>query len=162
MKKLNALLKVCALMFFAVLVVSGCKKDNPDAMYTPEREAGLIKDWVAANAANDVKTTASGINYYISKVGTGATVTTGKTVTVKYTAMFMDGSVFDSSDSFTYAHKGASSGLISGWIEGIQLMSKGGKNTFVFPSAKAYGSARYDVIPPYSPLIFVIEVVDIK
>lgn len=161
MKKLNTLLKVCALMLFAVLVVSGCKKD-PDAMYTPEREAGLIKDWVAANVANDVKTTASGIYYIVSKVGTGANVTTGKTVTVKYTGMFMDGSVFDSSESFTYAHKGASSGLISGWIEGIQLMSKGGKDTFLFPSAQAYGSSRNGIIPPYSPLIFVIEVVDIK
>lgn len=162
MKKLNTTLKVCALILFAVLVVSGCKKDDPDAIYTPEKEAGLIKDWLAANATMDVKTTTSGISYIVSKVGTGVTVTTGNTVTVKYTGMFMDGSVFDSSESYTYVHKGTSSGMISGWIEGIQLMSKGGKNTFLFPSANAYGPDRYDIIPPYSPLIFVIEVVDIK
>lgn len=159
---MNLVVKTCAVVLFTMAAISGCKKDDPDAIYTREREVGLIKGWLAANANNDVKTTASGIYYIVNKVGTGASVTAGNSVTVKYTGMFLDGSVFDSSESYTYAHKGASTGMISGWIEGIQLMRKGGKNTFMFPSANAYGSSRYDIIPPYSPLIFVIEVVDIK
>lgn len=166
MKKLNTFFKVCAVVLFAFAVVSGCKKEvDPYAAYTPEREAGLIKDWLAKMviASKDIDTTSTGIFYIVEKTGTGAVVKSGNKVTVKYTGIFLDnGNTFDSSESFIYVQKGTDSRMIQGWEEGIQVMKKGGKATFLIPSAKAYGPSGYSSIPPNSPLIFVIEVVDIK
>ena len=168
MKKMNMLFKVFAFILFASVVVSSCKKDeDPYAAYTPEREAGLIKDWLTQMAANKavVKTTTSGINYIVEKEGTGATVKAGDKVTVKYTGMFLDGSIFDASayhgdGTYTYTHK--TDNLIKGWEEGIEVLSKGGSAAFLVPSAKGYGTAGSGSIPPNTPLIFIIEVVDIK
>lgn len=167
MKKLNAILKVCVFVMFAVVLASSCKKDDPYADYTPEREAALIKDWLATMVKNnkDIDTTSTGIYYIVEKEGTGETVKTGDEVTVKYTGLFLDGSIFDASayhgdGTMTYIHK--TDPLIQGWEEGIEVMKKGGSAAFLIPSAKGYGTTGSGSIPPYTPLIFVIEVVDIK
>ena len=171
MKKLNAILKLCVLVLFVAVAVSSCKKsEDPYANYTPENEAALLKSWINKMKADkiDYDSTASKIYYIIdtTKVGTGPKVKSGNTVTVKYRGMFLDGAVFDDSNyhggTMTYVHK--SDPLISGWEEGIELLNKGASAVFLFPSSQAYGPiGSYDgSIPPYTPLIFVIEVVDIK
>ena len=116
----------------------------------------------STNVAYD--STATKIFYILDKTnaGPGAKVATGNTVTVKYTGAFMDGTIFDSSNSFTFVHKGASSRMIPGWEESIQLLNEGAKGTFLIPSSLAYGTTGYGSIPPYSPLFFTIEVVVIK
>jgi FKBP-type peptidyl-prolyl cis-trans isomerase len=79
--------------------------------------------------------------------------------------MFLDGTIFDSSTSFKYIHKNTdpTKRLIQGWEEGIEILRNGGSAAFLIPSAKAYGAeGRIPSIPPYSPLIFIIEVIDIK
>lgn len=162
------LLKYSALVLFAIIIVSGCKKnEDPYATYTPEREAALIKEWLAQMVTNkkDIDTTSTGIYYIVEKEGTGETVKTGNKVTVKYTGLFLDGSVFDASayrgdGTMTYIHK--TDRLIQGWEEGIEVMKKGGTAAFLIPSAKAYGTAGSGSIPPNTPLIFVIEVIEIK
>jgi len=168
MKKLNALLKVGVLVLFSALIISGCNKnEDPYAEYTPEREATLIKDWLAQMVTNkkDIDTTSTGIFYIVEKEGTGETVKSGNTVKVKYTGMFLNGSIFDASSyhgdgTMTYVHK--TDPLIKGWEEGIEVMSKGGIAAFLVPSAKGYGTAGAGSIPPNTPLIFIIEVIEIK
>lgn len=169
MKILNSVLKIGAIVLFAVLAISSCKKtEDPYAAYTPEREAGLIKDWLAqmVSTGQNIDTTSTGIYYIVEKAGIGVTVQAGDTVTVTYTGMFMDGTVFDASEyhdgAMTYVHKGDDSRMISGWEEGIEVTNKGSKTVFCIPSAKAYGPNGYSSIPPNTPLIFVIEVIDIK
>ncbi len=172
MKKMNTFLRICILVMFVAVVFSGCKKnEDPYAAYTPAREATLISEWLAQMAKDkkEVKTTATGINYVVAKEGTGDLVSTGKTLVVKYTRTYTNGSVFDSSafygdGTYTYIHKDTdlTKRMIQGWEEGIEVMRKGGIATFLFPSSKAYGSTGAGPIPPNSPLLFVIEVVDIK
>jgi FKBP-type peptidyl-prolyl cis-trans isomerase len=170
MKKLTNILKIGVLILF-VGILAACNKDveDPYAAYTPEREAGLIKDWLAAmvTKGNDIDTTDTGIFYIndTTKVGSGPTVVAGNTVTVKYTGMFLDGQVFDASayhgdGTYTYKHK--TDPLILGWEEGIEVLNKGASAAFLIPSAKAYGVRGQGSIPPNTPLIFIIEVVDIK
>jgi FKBP-type peptidyl-prolyl cis-trans isomerase len=167
MKNLTSLLKFGAIVLLAV-VISSCGKNDP--YYTPAREATLMKDWLDAmvQKQKDIDTTSTGLFYIADKVGTGATVQTGDTVTVKYTGMFMDGTIFDASayqneaGTMTYIHKSNDFRMIQGWEEGIEVLNKGASAVFLIPSAKAYGPTGYLSIPPYSPLIFVIEVVDIK
>lgn len=169
MKKLTNILKIGALVLF-VGILAACNKDveDPYAAYTPEREAGLIKDWLAAmvTKGNDIDTTITGL-FYISdttKVGSGSTVIAGNTVTVKYTGMFLNGQIFDASTGYTYIHKDTDpyKRMIKGWEEGIEILNKGASAAFLIPSAKAYGVRGQGSIPPNSPLIFIIEVVDIK
>jgi len=52
--------------------------------------------------------------------------------------------------------------VIPGWEEGLQLLSKGSKAIFILPSKLAYGKQGMEVIKPYTPLEFEVEVVDVK
>jgi FKBP-type peptidyl-prolyl cis-trans isomerase len=170
MKKTNMLFRVCTIILFAAMITS-CKKNtvDPYAAYTPEREAAQIKGWKAAMKLKKthIDSTVTGLYYVVdtTKIGIGPKVKAGNTVTVKYTGMFLDGTVFDASANYgdgtmTYIHK--TDRLITGWEEGIELLNKGASAAFLIPSAKAYGATGYSIIPPNSPLIFVIEVINIK
>ena len=52
-------------------------------------------------------------------------------------------------------------GVIPGWDEGLLLLNKGAKATFVIPSKLAYGEQGYQIIPPFTPLVFDVELVSI-
>ena len=164
MKKLNSWFKVCTVVLFALVFVLGCKKTEVTNSNTSEIEAAQMKDWLDANvkSSKNIDTTATGLYYIVDKVGSGPKVLTGDSLTVKYTGMFMDGTVFDAAPSYSYVHKGTGQRMIQGWEEGIEVLSKGGSALFMIPSAKAYGDYGYAIIPPFSPLLFTIEVIDIK
>lgn len=171
MKHANKFLKVTIILFIAIISFSCAKDEDPYADYTPEREASLIVEWVDAMKKNNktVLVSPTGLNYIMEKEGTGEKVSVGKTITVKYTGIFLDGSVFDSSTyygdgTYVYIHKDTdlTKRMIQGWEEGIELLSKGSTAAFLIPSAKAYGSKGTGPIPPYTPLVFIIEVIDIK
>ena len=162
MNKVNTYIKVCAVVSFALVLFLGCKKH--EEAYSLEKETVMINAWVKSmvNSNNIVDSTSTGLHYIISKVGTGATVTTGNTVTLKYTGKFVDGTIFDSSASFSYVHKASDQRMIPGFEEGVEKLSKGGSGIFLIPSAQAYGTGGYSTIPPYTPLEFNIEIIDIK
>jgi len=170
MKKLVKLLKISVLILFSIAFVAGCKKaEDPYAGYTLEREQTMIQEWLTQMTTNkkDIDTTATGLYYILETEGTGATVKAGNTVKVKYIGMFLDGSVFDASSYYgdgimTYIHKDSNTRMIQGWEEGIEIMNKGAKAAFLIPSAKGYGPTGNNTIPRNTPLIFIIEVVEIK
>ncbi len=170
--KLNPLLKVCAFILLAVVIASSCKKmSDPVASYTPEKETALIQEWLAQMATNNIKldTTSTGIYYFIKTAGSGLTIKTGDSVTVKYTGMFLSGIVFDgsalnASGTYTFVQNDTDPAkqTIKGWSEAMALMNKGESAVFMIPSSEAYGSTGYLTVPPYTPLIYLIEIVDIK
>jgi FKBP-type peptidyl-prolyl cis-trans isomerase len=169
MKNLNTFFKVAAFSLFLVVFVSGCMKDDTNkTYYTTEEEIAQIRAWLDDMVAKNknIDTTTTGIFYIRDKVGSGPTVKAKDAVTVKYTGMFLDGTIFDASTNYTetgtmiYAHK--INRMIQGWEEGIEVLSKGGSAVFLIPSFKGYGTAGSKKIPPNTPLIFSIEVVDIK
>jgi FKBP-type peptidyl-prolyl cis-trans isomerase FkpA len=167
MKRLKFVLKSFVLVLFLAGFFSSCmKSEDTSSKNTAETEAALIKSWKTKMKSTNIAydSTATKI-FYIrdkTKVGTGPNVAAGNTVIVKYTGAFLDGTVFDSSENFTYVHKSSGQRLIAGWEEGIELLNKGAKATFLLPSALAYGPYGYSSIPGYTPLFFIIEVVDIK
>ena len=100
MKKIKNF-KVYVFLLLAATVISSClKTPDQNSTNTPEKEASQIQSWLAQMVTNknDIDTTSTGLFYIVKKIGTGATVKAGDSVTVKYTGMFLDGSVFDTSD----------------------------------------------------------------
>jgi FKBP-type peptidyl-prolyl cis-trans isomerase FkpA len=79
-------------------------------------------------------------------------------VTIHYTGMLRDGTVFDSSHSRGDAPTFPLPRLIPCWQEGLQHMKVGGKATLFCPPDLAYGeTGAGDVIPPNAVLQFEIE-----
>ena len=91
--------------------------------------------------------------------GNGPEVTPGATVTVHYAGVFLDGETFDASFGAAPATF-ALGDVIPGWTEGIPGMRVGGRRLLVIPSDLAYGSAGRPGIPPDSPLVFVVDLLD--
>lgn len=84
-------------------------------------------------------------------------------VTVHYTGTLLDGTKFDSSLDRGQPATFPLSQVIPGWTEGIQLMTKGSKAKLIIPSSLGYGSRGAGAqIPPFSSLIFEVELLDFK
>ena len=117
--------------------------------------------FLADNATKPgVVVTASGLQYKIITAGTGAKPKATDTVSVKYTGTLIDGTAFDSSNGQAVTFPLGN--LIKGWIEALQLMPVGSHWTLYIPYDLAYGAAGSPPkIPPYSALIFDIELVGI-
>jgi FKBP-type peptidyl-prolyl cis-trans isomerase FkpA len=113
--------------------------------------------------------TAGGTLVKITKEGDGPTCDSGKLVSMKYEGRYPDGRVFDGNinNKDTSRNKPldfslSPMGLIRGWYEGLQLLKKGSKANILVPYDQAYGAQGYRDVPPYSNLVFEVEVVDIK
>ena len=108
----------------------------------------------------------SGLVYVIENPGTGNKIIAGNYVSIHYRGTFRaDGKQFDASYDrgqpmeFTYKVQQ----MIPGFEEGIGMLAKGGKAKLVIPYYQAYGKdGRQGAIPPYSDLIFDIEVMDVS
>lgn len=112
----------------------------------------------------NAKQTESGLIYVIDKVGIGDKIQAGDKLKVHYTGKFLNGKIFDSSVKrgqpmeFTYK----SQPMIPGFDEALSMLANGGKGTFVIPYFEAYGPmGRPGAIPPYSDLIFELQIVDV-
>lgn len=131
------------------------------------KNAGLTaegKKFLEDNAKRpNVKTTASGLQYEVLTAGTGPKPTATDSVLVNYKGTLLSGKQFDSSYDRGEPITLRVDGVIAGWIEGLQLMAKGSKYKFYVPYNLAYGArgAGQD-IPPYSTLIFEIELLKIN
>lgn len=109
--------------------------------------------------------TASGLEYWDIKVGTGAVAATGHKVKVDYTGWLTNGKKFDSSvgTGRPFEFMLGAGQVIKGWDEGVAGMKVGGKRQLRIPPDLAYGASGYPpVIPPNSTLIFDVQLLDVK
>ncbi len=139
------------------------KKQQEEMMQRKEMEAGDIAKFVADNKIT-VKPTENGLYYIEIAKGKGPKVMAGDTIVVKYTGMFLDKKVFDTSDRSPVPVKFAIGvgQVIPGWDEGLVMMNKGGKAQLIIPSSIGYGEmGAQGTIPPFTPLLFAVEVVDV-
>lgn len=124
------------------------------------KEKPALEKYLADNKIK-AKPSASGLIYIEVTKGTGGHPTAADIIKVNYTGKLLDGSIFDSSEGKGPAEWPLSQ-MIPGWIEGIQLMKKGGKAKLIVPSSLAYGPRGGGPIPPYSSLVFDVELLDFK
>src|SRR5689334_2316767 len=109
-----------------------------------------------------VKTTASGLQYEVEKVGTGPKPKATDTVKVNYLGTKIDGTKFDSSYDRGQPATFPLNGVIKGWSEGLQLMPVGSKYKFYVPADLAYGENAPGPIGPNATLIFEVELLGIE
>lgn len=111
-----------------------------------------------------VKVTASGLQYEVIKMGTGAKPVATSKVKVHYHGTTPDGRVFDSSVDRGQPASFPLNGVIKGWTEGLQLMPVGSKFKFYIPQELAYGANPQpgSIIKPYMPLVFEVELIAIE
>ena len=150
-------------------------EENMQQMAQEEPEE--IAKYVADNKIT-VQPNADGLYIVVKKKGNGPKVTMGKQVSVNYTGRLLDGTIFDSSveseartgnvydarrtyEPFTF-QIGAGQ-VIPGWDNGLLNQTVGTTLQLIIPSKEAYGShGAGNRIPPYSPLVFDIEIVSVK
>ena len=143
------------------------QQNEPEAIETYVRENNIT-----------VKPNDKGVYVIVKKKGTGAKVAAGRTVAMNYTGRLLDGTMFDSSvesdaiqgglqqpgrtyEPLTYVV--GQMRLIPGWEESVMGMPEGTVMQVIMPSAQGYGpQGAGQMIPPYSPLVFDIEIVSVK
>jgi len=133
-----------------------------DSLQAVNTQLGL--DFLEENGTRDgVITTESGLQYEIITEGDGEKPTASQTVTVHYVGTTVDGTEFDSSVRRGTPATFPLSNVISGWTEGVQLMSVGSTYKLYIPSELAYGTrGAGQQIGPNSTLIFEIELISIQ
>lgn len=127
------------------------------------QESSVLAKYIADNAIT-VAPTASGLYFISTTEGTGEQAVAGSKVKVHYTGTLLDGTKFDSSvdrnEPFEFVL--GQGQVIKGWDEGVAMMKVGGKATLILPSSIAYGERQAgDIIKPFSPLKFDVELIEI-
>ena len=129
----------------------------------------MLQDYFAKNNIKAQKT-ASGLYYTVSKPGSGAAITMGQMVSMKYTGKTLEGKPFDSNIDTAIGHHGTdplnftvgAHQMIPGVDEGAALLKKGSKATLYLPSPLAYGEQGPPNIGANAILIFDVEITDVK
>ena len=113
-------------------------------------------------------TTASGLQFEDTVVGSGIEAKPGVNVTVHYTGWLYEngeqGEKFDSSkdrgDPFDFPL--GDGRVIRGWDEGVQGMQVGGTRVLTIPPELGYGArGAGGVIPPNATLVFEVELLGV-
>lgn len=139
------------------------------------KEAGKLSGYISSKGLKP-ETTASGLKYVVTKMGAGPKASVGDTVELNYTGSFVTGKVFDTSleDVAKKAKINANhppfvplkipAGVhnsIPGFDEGLLMFPVGSKVTLIMPSSLAYGERGNQMIAPFTPLVFDIEILKI-
>ena len=111
----------------------------------------------------EVTTLPSGLQYEVLREGKGEVPTADSRVECHYVGTLSDGTPFDSSVERGEPITFGVTQVIRGWTEALQLMPVGSKWRLYIPSELAYGAsgAGGGLIPPYSALIFEVELLRI-
>lgn len=158
MKKDSTLLQPeVAQEYFQNFMTSEQARENASKKETGEK-------FLTENKAKQgISVTPSGLQYEVLHDATGVKPQATDKVKVHYTGTTIDGHVFDSSVQRGEPIEFALNQVIPGWSEGVQLMNVGSKYKFYIPYNLAYGEQGIPQanIPPFAPLIFEVELLDI-
>ena len=140
--------------------------DSASAAYITDKHNEYVQknikkgaDFLAANKQKEgVVTLPSGLQYRILREGNGPVAANDEEVEVKYEGRLIDGTIFDSSYTRNpQTNKFRPSQVIKGWTEALKLMPEGSMWELYIPQELAYGERQAGKIPPYSALIFKVE-----
>ena len=161
--------RVAARLLFPVLVAgsalatTSCSKDEPQTVVEQDNSAAddaTIQKYLADNKITNARKQSSGLYYIpVTTNPNGLQATAGRTVTVDYKGILLDGTVFETN---TYTFPLGAKQVIAGWDEGIALMRLNEKSILLIPSGLAYGSRASGPIPANSVLRFDVTLTKIQ
>ncbi len=142
-------------LLLILLFITCNNEDSTTKIQTEENILQYIEDHNLVAEKSD-----SGLYYVIETQGEGVKPNSNSNVTVNYKGYFLNGTVFDQSNS-----AGISFNLqqvIAGWTEGITYYNEGGEGILLIPSQLGYGSKNYNGIPGGSVLVFDIKLLKVN
>ena len=131
-----------------------------------EYEKVILKQYIRG-ADITIPPMEGGIYYIEQQEGTGAVVQMGDTISIHYEGYFLNGDYFDSTrrrnDPLQFVY-GQQLQVIGGLEVAIGRMRNGGKALVIIPSELAFGSdgSVYSIVPPFTPVVFEIELINVK
>jgi FKBP-type peptidyl-prolyl cis-trans isomerase len=131
-----------------------------------EYESKILNDFVQSKETS-ILPIKDGLYYLKIKEGNGVKAVTNDDVTVHYEGRFLNGGYFDSTRKRNQAFEfklGTEWQVIEGLERAIRTMSEGEKAIFIMKSNLAFGvkGSSTGIIPPYTPIIFEIELLKVK
>lgn len=139
------------------------EKHQKDMEQTYGENKAKGEEFLAENKFKEgVNETPTGLQYKIIEQGDGPIPTASQKVKVNYEGRLIDGTVFDSSYNRGEPAVFAVNQVIAGWTEALCLMPVGSKWELYIPQNLAYGERNAGSIPPYSTLIFTVELLSIE
>ncbi len=137
------------------------KQDNLEKQYGENKVKGA--QFLAENRTKPgVVELPSGLQYKVITEGTGEKPKATSKVKVNYEGHLIDGTEFDSSYKRKEPTSFKCNQVIKGWTEALCLMPVGSKWELYIPYNLAYGERAAGKIPPFSTLIFTVELLEIE
>lgn len=146
----------------ANVLFEAIKAKAQEKQFGANKTAG--EKFLAENAKKEgVKTLPCGVQYKVIKEGNGAMPADTSTVVVNYEGRLVDGTVFDASNRHGDQPAEFMVGsVIKGWQEALKAMPAGSEWEIYIPQELGYGANQSGQIPPFSALIFKVELVEVK
>lgn len=142
-------------------------------------EMAAIQNYIADNELENVISFPSGLQYKVLEEGNGSKPLDNGKVTFHYERRYLDGTVIERTPADKPVTAWLNDGVVPGLKEGILQMKEGGKSMLIMPSKIAFGES-IQVLPtglrqklieeqiiftkavPYAPLIYEVELVDVR
>ena len=166
--KMSVNKSLIVILSMTVVILTSC---NPAKKWEKE-EKQQIREYLLGLGDTVYVTKPSGLIYINLVEGTGQYPKNYDTISIRYKGSFMSGRVFGSNlaagdplltyivgTGYLIDGPGA---LIEGLAEGGKYIREGGKGKFVTPSSLAYGPNGYGIISGFTPLLWEIEIVDLR
>ena len=145
----------------AQAVVNDHFRKLAEEAYTQNKASG--EAFLAENAKKEgVTVLPSGLQYEVITAGNGKKPSATDRVKCHYEGTLIDGTIFDSSIKRGEPAVFGVNQVIKGWVEALQLMQEGAKWRLYIPYDMAYGEhGAGEMIPPYSALVFDVELIKV-
>jgi len=153
--------KIMHAQTYSRMKMDAIREEYKEQKFAENRSAG--EKFLAENKDKaGVETTESGLQYKVLVEGKGDIPDEKAKVKVNYKGTLIDGAEFDSSYKKNTPATFRVNQVIRGWTEALTKMPVGSKWELYIPQELAYGSREQRNIPPYSMLIFEVELLEIE
>lgn len=126
-----------------------------DIVYRTPSEAFMERN----GTRNGVQVLSGGVQVKVEHLGEGKIPTLNNTVAYIYKASFINGNMFESSRGEAVEVEVV--GMLPGLIDAVTTLPAGTKCKVYLPWQRAYGEQGNNIVPPYSAIVYDIEIVKI-